>query len=771
MSTEKRWILPEKIHLPEAFKSFIGEEPLVAEILFHRGIRTIEDARAFLDPAAFNPCPPDALPDSLAALELLKSALTDQKRILVWGDFDVDGQTATTLLVEALQGLGGKVSFHIPVHGEESHGINENILASYLKQGFDLLLTCDTGISEHENVLRVRQTGIPVIITDHHTLGKSLPPANAVVNPQRLEPGHPLRSLPGVGVAYMLMEGLYQRLEKPFDTGHYMELAALGIVADVADLYQDTRYLLQKGIASLRQTRRAGLQTLYWHSDLNPALLNESHIGFQIAPRLNAVGRLADANTMVEFLATQDPDRARVLATEIEALNAQRRFATRQVEKAAETRLAASADDRHAPAILLHHPEWPGGVVGIVASRLVERYQKPAILLTGTNPLHGSARSIPGLNITKAIASQAGLLAGFGGHPMAAGLSLPEENFTAFKYGFMAFVQEKLNGLQAVPEIQVDREITLDQITFELIEQVERLAPFGPGNPALKFLVRNLELVSSTVLGAQGEHRQVIAADPQENTQRFIWWNGGDAPLPEGQFDLVCTLSQSDYKGQRQISAEWIDFRITQQGRQQIARDTIEVIDKRSLPAHEDVLNHVLKQEPGVQIWAEGPLPDGFPGKSRHDLSPCESLVIWTAPPSLSVLDDVLRRTHPQQAIVFGRIPPLRTKKALMERLAGLAKYAMHHTGGVVQLTQLASACAVEIETILIGLKLWEAMGQLRMEQDGDRVIIIQTREENDLSSVKIYQEILQSLLNEISVYRQYFNKVPLKSLFIDRKT
>lgn len=770
MALEKRWVLPGELNLPEDFQNFIGGDPLVAQTLYRRGIQTPQAARAFMDPDAFSPCSSEALPDSGTAWALLQEAVNNDFLILVWGDFDVDGQTATALLVECLRELGGRVQYHIPVRGEESHGIAENVLDSYLEVGFDLLLTCDTGISEHENVLRVREAGKPVIITDHHALGETLPPANAVVNPQRLTAKHPLRTLPGVGVAFKLMEGLYQKFGKPFRAGHYLELVALGIVADVAELYQDTRYLLQKGLRSLRQTQRVGLQTLYRNAALNPLHLDEGHIGFQIGPRLNAVGRLADANPMVEFLTTQDPGRARVLGTQIEALNAKRRFATRQVEKAAESKLAASPDDRHAPAIVLHHPEWPGGVVGIVASRLVERYQKPVILLTGEDPVHGSARSIQGINITEAIAAQSELLSGFGGHPMAAGLSFPAENFSAFKYGFLADVQERLKKVETLSTIRIDRELSLNQISFDLIAQIERLGPFGPGNPPLQFLLRDLELVSNTTLGAQGEHRQVIVSDQDENTQRIIWWNGGDEPLPEAQFDLVCTLSQSDYKGKKQISAEWVDHRLSERGQQKLAEKQLEILDKRHAPSPEIALQRFQEEVPNIQVWAEGPQPDKLPGKRRYELTPCECLAVWTSPPAQKVLDEVLRATDPHRVIVFGIPPALKSPKVLMERLGGLVKYANRHKGGVTQITHLAAACATEVEVIQVGIKLWEAMGQLEVEQDAGQVRISQARAEPDQTAIEIYRGILESLIDEVNAYRQYFSRAGIDNLIADRK-
>ncbi|MBG0771811.1 MAG: single-stranded-DNA-specific exonuclease RecJ, partial [Anaerolineaceae bacterium] len=457
MPEDIRWIEPEPIAIPEAFRRAIGGHPLVAETLYRRGYRTVEAARAFMDPNAYQPTSADELPDALIAYDLITKAINNREHILVWGDFDVDGQTSTTVLVEGLRGLGADVRYHIPIRAKESHGITAEVLQGYLDEGFDLLITCDTGITEHENIQAVKAAGIPVVLTDHHSLGATLPPADAVVNPQRLPESHPLRTLPGVGVTCKLIEGLYDYLDEPFESGPFYELAALGIVADVALLRGDTRWLLQKGLAHLQHTERLGLQTLFNNANLNPRQITETHIGFQIAPRLNAVGRLSDANPIVEFLTTTDPGRARVIGSTIEALNAQRQMITRQVSQAAEKILQDSPDDRHAPAIVLHYPDWPGGVVGIVANRLVEHFHKPTILLTGTNPFHGSARSVEGINITEAIGSQSDLLLSYGGHPMAAGMALSAENFPAFKRGLFQAVEEQARAIEHVAEIEINQ--------------------------------------------------------------------------------------------------------------------------------------------------------------------------------------------------------------------------------------------------------------------------------------------------------------------------
>lgn len=765
MPGDKRWIALDEIQVPADFQSAIGGHPLVAQTLFRIGYQTIEGARTFLDPEAYTPTPANELPDIVVAYEFLADAIQNNKHILIWGDFDVDGQTATTTLVEGLRELGGNITYHIPVRGKESHGITREVLNTYLDQGFDLLLTCDTGISEHENIQHVRDAGIPVIVTDHHTLGETLPPANAIINPQRLPADHPLRTLPGVAVAYKLIEGLFAHLGHSFEPGRFLELSALGIVADVAELKGDTRNLLQRGLVSLRHTHRIGLQTLYENAELNPLHLNEDHIGFQIAPRLNAVGRLGDANLMVEFLTTQDPGRARVLATQIEAMNAKRRFATRQVEKAAESQLQVSTEDRHAPAIVLHHPDWPGGVVGIVASRLVDRYQKPAILLTGDDPIHGSARSVEGINIIEAIATQADRLIAFGGHPMAAGLSFSSTEFASVKRGFLSAVEERARHIDITPVLQIHHTLTLDEIKLELIEQIERLAPFGPGNPPLHFLLRDLTLISATGVGQHGEHRQVIAADKNENQQRFIWWNGGDEALPEAQFDLVCKLSQSNYKGSLQVSAEWIDFRLSERGRQEIARHHFDIIEHRASFTPMPLLQKVLNEFPNASVWGEGDLPDGIPGLGRQELEEAETLIIWTAPPSQSVLREVIRVTHPEHVVVFGLDPNLDNFKGIMERLAGLAKYAVQNKNGQISLKLLAAACAADIETIKIGLQLWEAMGKLGLDFSAEWVSIRLENAQPNQSIIDILQSIMKELLEESRAYRRYFKIGEINSL------
>ena len=765
MNSNTRWILPKIVNIPPAFQEAIGGHPLIAQTLYQRGITTVEAARAFLNPENYQPSPPNDLQDMEIAYKLIKNAIQNNHKILVWGDFDVDGQTATTILVEGMRQAGGRVSYHIPIRAHESHGIRQAALKEELKAGFDLLITCDTGISEHESIQLVRNLGIPVIVTDHHSLGKSLPPANAIINPQRLEPKHPLRTLPGAGVAYKLIEGLFDYLGLSVNTNPLLELAALGIVADVADLQGDTRYLLQKGLFNLRHTHRIGLQLLYQNAGLNPKHLNEEHIGFQIAPRLNAVGRLGDANPMVEFLTTQDEARARVLAYQIEAYNTKRRFDTHQVEQGAEQQLADSSSDKHAPVIILHHPTWPGGIVGIVASRLADRYNKPVILLTGEEQIHGSARSIPGFNITEAIAAQANLLTTFGGHPMAAGLSMTPNNLSVFKRQFLTIAESQLKHTEVTKEIQVTQKVSLDQINLDFIHEINRLAPFGPGNPSLLFQLSDLQLISESRVGANQEHRQVVVADKDANELRLIWWNSGDEALPEAEFNLVCKLSLSDYKGSEQLSAEWIDFKLTEAGIENVAERRIEIIDYRNSNNPLQQLRQLINKYPFGSLWGEGNLPEGFSFQRRSELKKNQSLIIWTMPPSQSVLRDVITLTKPKTVTVFAENPNYDDYRGFLTRLGGLAKFSLAHLNGEINLENAAAACGSTVESVIFGLRLWAAKGAFQFCIEGGSVFLTVPGDKLDTALAQQYEILLNNSLEESVAFRTFFKMGDLNSM------
>lgn len=764
------WIEPQPIAVPEALIDTAGGNLLAATVLARRGISSPAEALAFLDPRSYSPAPAENLPDLERACERIERAIQAKERLWVWGDFDVDGQTSTALLVSTLRTLGADPGFHIPVRAIESHGVNIPNLEKILSGGADLMLTCDTGITAHEALSYAQSKGLEVIVTDHHALAADLPPALACVTPRRLPPGHALESLPGVGVAYKLAEALLTRAGKASEAAGLLDLTALGIVADVAVQTRDTRYLLQRGLDALRRTQRAGLRAMFELADVNPAFLSEEHIGFALAPRLNALGRLADANPAVELFTTADPARARVLATELEALNARRQLLTRQVLEAALGQIKRDPTLLETPVLILSHPEWPAGVIGIVASQLAERFNRPVVLLAVPANQHarGSARSIEGVDITACIAEQASLLVGFGGHPMAAGLSLPGENLPALRRGLARSVQQAIDRSGGLPvqSLAIDAWLELPAATLDLVAGLEQLAPFGPGNPALVFAAKNLSLVHSSAIGRSGDHMQMIVEDTEGQTRKVLWWGGAGWPLPQGRFDLAYTLRASNYRGQREVQVEWLDFRPVAEEAHEVGTARPNLVDYRA-ETHPWPLLERCRASESTLVWAEAEARELTGGLLRDQLSPVQTLVIWTLPPGKMELQAVLERVKPKEIIVFGLEPAATTLDGFLQRLAGLVKYTLNSQPGTAEtsLSRLAGACAQRESTLRKGLSWLEARGVLRiLSQEGDVLRLTSGSGQVTPESGAI-QDQIRILLDETSAYRRYFRAAPLSGL------
>ena len=758
------WIEPSSLRSSAPLPDL---HPLVAQTLLRRGISTPEAAHAFLDPQAYSPAPAADLPGLVSAAHRLETAIHDRAPICVWGDFDVDGQTSTTVLVQTLQALGADVTYHIPVRGNESHGVNLPHLQEAIDHGAKLILTCDTGITAHAAADYARSRSVDMVITDHHDLPETLPLAVAIVDPKLLAEGHPLSTLSGSGVAYKLAEELYARFGRTGEVTRHLDLATLGLVADLARLTGDARYLVQRGLEALRNTKRLGLQTMMEMAELVPANLTEEHIGFVLAPRLNALGRLGDANPTVELFTTSDPVRARVLATQLEGLNAQRQLLCNQVTQAAEAQLRANPALLAQPVLVLGHASWPGGVVGIVASRLVERYRKPAILFStpAGEPARGSARSIEGLNITVAIARQKDLLLNFGGHPMAAGLSLDQENMPEFYRRLAKTITEMMGEVKTDSRLEIDGWLDLPEITLDLAEVLESLAPYGPGNEKLTLATHALKLHSATTIGRNKEHLRLGVADEAGNSLTVLWWNGAGEPLPEGRFDLAYSLRASDWRGTRQVQMEFVDFHIVEAEKIEVKSKQIEIVDYRNAEDLPQVLS-TLKRQPSTIIWAEGEEKKEVGGKDRNELEPADSLAIWTIPPSPEELHAALEKVHPRTVYLFAGTDPVEPPEAFLGRLAGLLKYAINRRGGKVTYSELEAATAQRAITVRNGVEWLVSQGEINIkaEKGDELVVFIGTSLKDPGVASQLWAET-RSLLAETAAYRAHFKRADKDTL------
>ena len=768
-----RWIDPPPVEVPATFAD-LNLSPIVAQTLIRRGIDTLEAARAFLHPDSL---PSTPFPNIEPAVDRIRKAIRNHEMICVWGDFDVDGQSSTTVLVQTLQALGANVVYYIPIRGKESHGVHIETLKPILDNGASLIVTCDTGITAYEAIDYANSRGVDVIVTDHHELGTTLPNARVIINPKLLPEDHVLATLSGVGVAFKLAEALLRHNDfsrsktTELTTTGLLDLVALGLIADVALLKGETRSLVQRGIQMLRNTGRTGLRVMAELSGTSLESLTEETIGFSFAPRLNALGRLGDANPAVELLLSHNPTRARVIAAQIEGLNAQRRLLTNQVYEAAEAQLHENPDLLSEPAILLANQNWPGGVVGIVANRLVDRYHKPALLLNQSENgiLRGSARSVEGLDITEAIATQKDLLLGYGGHPMAAGLALPIEKLSDFRRGLSKAIEEQLGKVvREEPTLQIDAWLSLDEINLDLAESLEALAPFGAGNPSLILATHKVMLRSVAALGRAKEHLRLNVEDENGNVQSFLSWGGADNELPEegSKFDIAYSMRASTFRGDKQVTLQFEEFRIVEEAPPELRKHKIEIVDYR-LQQSEAVtpLGAIQEQVPGLEVWAEG--PDKSKGKSRYELQLADELAIYTAPPSATELQAALKTVRPKKVYLFGIAPAPEKPDAFLTRLAGFAKYVINQKGGKVTVGELAVATGQREGAIRLGLEWLAAGGHVSIQREAPQDPVLLSPGDGELNQY-LQRELyiaVRGILEETAAFRAHFQRAEAESL------
>lgn len=757
-----RWIDPPPVEIPASFAD-LNLPPLIAQTLVRRGIDTPQAARLFLHPDSL---PSTPFPGIEPAVERIHEAIRRRERICVWGDFDVDGQTSTTVLVQTLQALGADVVYYIPIRGKESHGVHIETLQPILDNGAKLIVTCDTGITAYEAIDYANTRGVDVVVTDHHDLGPTLPNAKAIVNPKLLAEDHLLTNLAGVGVAYKLAEALLTNSQllvtTPITPGFLLDLVALGLIADVALLKGETRSLVQRGIQVLRNTGRIGLRTMAELSGTSLESLTEETVGFTFAPRLNALGRLGDANPAVELLLSHDPVRARVVATQIEGLNAQRRLLTNQVFEAAEAQLRETPALLSEPAIILTNTNWPGGVVGIVANKLVERYRKPAILLNQSEQgiLRGSARSVEGLHITEAITTQKDLLLGFGGHPMAAGLALEAWKLPDFRKGLGRAIEAQLGrSVRQEPVLQIDAWLKLDEIDLPFAESLEALAPFGAGNPSLKFATHRLSLRSVATIGKNREHLRLTVEDENGNIQSILWWGGAGSELPEegSKFDIAYSLRASTFRGDKQVSLQFEEYRIVEEVPPELRKRKVEIVDYRQQ------VEQLENLQVEMLVWAEG--ADKTKGRNRFELQPADEFAIYTAPPSSADLRAALETVKPNKVYLFGVSPEPEKADAFLARMAGLAKYVINQKGGSVSVSELAVVTGQREGAIRLGLEWLAAGGHISIQRDDGTVHLASgNHESNQYLQRELYLAV-KGILEETAAYRAHFQRAEAESL------
>jgi single-stranded-DNA-specific exonuclease len=549
MNSNKHWIIPPQI-TPEADTALEAFPVILRQVLFNRGFATDAEARAYLNAKPDFNTDPFQMTGMRAAVDRIQFAIQNNEPIAIYGDYDVDGVTATALLVQALQILDADVRGYIPNRFEEGYGLNNNALDELKASGVRLVISVDCGIRSPNEAQHAKEIDLDLIISDHHHPAEGdLPAALAVINPKQHGDIYPDKDLAGVGIAYKIAEALYTERQEKYSLDFLLDLVALGTVADLAPLVGENRVMVRKGLRQMRQTTRQGLFSLAAVSEIPLAKVNAGNIGFSLGPRLNAAGRLKEALASFELLTTKDVFRAGELAQQLDMQNRERQRITRDMQtKAEEIALSHEGDNF---LLFAAHEEFNSGVVGLAASRLTEKYYLPSVVAAkGAEETRGSCRSIPEFHITDALDLCADLLVRHGGHAAAAGFTVKNENIPQLVERLKSIAKEKLSGQELQPTLMADMEVSLTQIRPDLIKILSYLEPTGYGNRDAAFVARNAKVKSSRTVGSDSKHIKLVLEDDNGYTHDCIGFKLGEwAKQIPPRVDVLFTYEVNEYNG------------------------------------------------------------------------------------------------------------------------------------------------------------------------------------------------------------------------------
>lgn len=751
------------------------ESQYSAQLLWQRGIRDLERLPGFLNPALYQPASPFVFGAEMEwAIARLQQARDYGEKVTIWGDFDADGITSTSILWD---GLGQffpqhlQLDYYIPNRMTESHGLNCPGIAKLAEAGTKSIVTCDTGSTNLEEIEFAKELGIDLIVTDHHTLPELRPEVTAIINPRYLEPTHPLYHLSGVAVAYKLVEALYETLpdipQQPIE--HLLDLVAIGLIADLVELTGDCRYLAQIGIKQLQKqvnpqtmTRPgvAKLLELCRRSGDRP-----TDISFGLGPRINAVSRIhGDASFCVELLTSRDRDRCSQLAEEAELANARRKSLQKDTIKQV-TKKLQQLDLSTTSVIVLEDPQWQGGVLGLAAGQIASEYGRPTVLLSsgdrntqvGANPdsptstdediyARGSARSVNGIDLYQLVKSQSDLLHRFGGHPFAAGLSLPLSNLNLFREGINQQLRQEANVAEMMPQIDIDLVVTVADLGRDLFEELRQLEPYGMGNPIPKLLIKNCwfkNVWNKNIQDSRGQKIQYIKTSfkiyDDSTSEGFpgLWWGHYKDEIPvTGKCDAIAELDFNTFSKQYEIRL--VAVRLASDSKIDSAINQNQLIDRRFAPHNLADLEVAADRASLLQkcpsAWND------ISREYRQAMQRDRTLVLAYEPNNV--------------------VNPL----TVWQQLVGIAKY-LSRTKKPVTKSQIQAKLSLSDRSFDLGLKALCLAGfKHHLERDSYHFIF----SENTASGLSSAIDSFLSAIEEEKFQQQYFYQVPLP--IIDRQ-
>ena len=841
-----KWIIKKTQIITDEFLNVAYNSEIIAKLLLNRGIDSSEKAKSYLNPEFYKETKPEEIPNLIRAKDRIVRAINKKEKITIFGDYDVDGVTSTSCLLITLKQFTDKVDFYIPNRLTEGYGLNlEAVRTISKKHKANLLITCDCGITNSKEIELANELGMDVIVTDHHSLPEVLPPAHAILNPKLLSPDHKLYFLPGVGVAYKLAEAILEHLSaaekschsqlnwessqtknivsnldscfrgndistqdqqnsKKFSKDDLLDLVTLGMIADLAPLVDENRYLVQTGLKKLAITKKVGLKELLRMCGCLSTEKNGTtteHVGFGIAPRINAVGRLTEAALAVRLMTTENLLEAIHIASELEIQNKHRQFLCEQTLSDAVTLVSEQIDLKESKCIVLASNKWHHGVIGIVASRIVEKFGLPTILIAidkEQNIAKGSGRSIGKLNIFDALVKSSRVLEKYGGHKAACGLSVKPEFLHDFISDFTNTVNVMLENTDMSPILEIDLELPLSELNIDFLNLINKLSPFGLGNPVPYFLSEEVEITGIRSIGKNRQHLKLVLKT-ESNSRRLsesicndkgvfealIWNHDQNIQFnPGDKVKIVYTPKINNYNGEVFIQLEVKDFDITnspeildfadvsvsntsalQDLSSSLIKTQIGIYDRRDRV--EDCLES-LRQESSIVYFSETEQKSYLPLKtfSRNKIIKGENLVFLESPPDEIVLINVIKTCNPRKIYFafprFQELSPQSLALRTLKKLTGMLRYVKTSRNSKVTDMELQTALGINKTATAYALETLVQIGFLIFERIDDKLNININEPTRQNFDQLIEYNLLISELRQILEFKQWISKIDL---------
>lgn len=746
----KVWLVPKFTPAESELVAAAGGSDLIARLLVRRGFDTAAKIHDFLDSTGYVYTSPMELPDVDKAVARITEAIEKKQHITVFGDYDVDGVTGTSVLMTVLKRLGASVNYYIPHRTSEGYGLNVkavSILAS--KQRTKLIITCDCGVSNFSEINLARSLGVDTLVLDHHTMPEMLPPAVGIVHPKRLPEDHPLFHLPGVGVAYKVSEALLAAHGHPQEAASLLDFVVLGMIADLVPLVGENRHIVRNGLQALLKSPRPGMQALLAQVQKSG---DTDMVAFGIAPRINAVGRLSDANTAVELLTTSDAAVAENIAKQLQLENSRRQDLCDKIFMEADRMVQERIDLSVDRCIAIFKEGWHHGVVGIVASKLVEKYNRPVFigeLEPEDNVVKGSARGVDGIDLYQVLKANEHLLTRWGGHKMAAGWGVEAAKADVLCRALTDTCNKMLAGDPLVATLNIDAEALAPTVDLDLARNLQTLAPFGMGNRKPIFILRGMICHSTRVLGKDGKHHRVMLEHHEiaQPLECVMWNTQGIVPQDGERIDVAFTPEVNTFNGRDRLQLVLTDWRLERQGdddiqsleaslkrnavapqktsaapaasaavepslagaRREIRSQIVTWKDLREFDNKSEVLKKAAERLGSDYVLFSETIADAgnLSVSDRTALKTASNLIIWQYPPSSNVLKEVLDKVKPKTVFVVGQPDEVSDDASVfLKRLLGLIKYAVNNKEGQVEGDKLAALMGTSKMAIALALTL-----------------------------------------------------------------